>query len=679
MAGPVKRYSAGRDCAPAPELLAPAGSIESFHAALEAGADAVYVGLTDFNARLRAKNFTAKALSYVVPYARSRRIKVYVAMNTLLKQADLDHAIHLLYQLEQIGVDAVIITDPGLITIAREHFSKLALHGSTQMVIHNSAGVAMAERLGLRRVTLSRECSLNEINSIKRTSRIELEVFIHGALCYSISGLCLASSFLGGSSGNRGRCTQVCRRRFSTGQTGGYCFSPRDFEALEFISVLAGIGIASFKIEGRMKNPEYVYQVTRAYRSVIDNPKRMDEARDLLADDLGRKKTSFFLSGTAPPGTIDAVTPGIGRLIGKIEEVTGNRISIQGTASVGAGDRIRIQPRDGFEGEAVTVDSVDVAGLFMLVCLKRPVACAAGDAVYLVGRHSIDKRFNCGTVVGGNPVRFAPRYPRARAIIKGQEENSTETCGRDTLWVKIDDPAWFDHLYATPCQRLVFAADPAGMSSLLGNTGQLRLWKSRLVPALPPFIPEADLSIWRSAIQRFGKQGIVRWMCTHIGQKALFDKRIELIADASVWSLNRATQTALFKDNFSGFVYSYEDDYLNIKARAASKGAIYLFSHPPLFVSRLHPAMRIGGNITDAHGNRFRVVKANNLFFLLPAKPCCITQQRIRLHELGIRHFILDLSFLEPDPALLASLIHCYANAKRFPGSVMFNYKSGLK
>jgi U32 family peptidase len=668
----------GRSTIVTPELLAPAGSIECFHAALEAGADAVYLGLTDFNARLRAKNFTAKTLSYVAPYARSRNVKIYVTFNTLLKQADLEPAIHLLYQLDQIGVDALIVTDLGLINIAREHFPRLSLHGSTQMVIHNAAGVTMAGRLGLQRVILSRECSLGEIEAIKRTSRIELEVFIHGALCYSVSGLCLASSFLGGSSGNRGRCTQVCRRRFSTGRSGGCYFSPRDLETIGLIPALAKLGIASFKIEGRMKNPEYVYQVTRAYRMVIDDPKRMDEAKMLLKDDLGRKKTSFFLSGTPLPGTIDAVSPGMGVLIGEIAEFAGNRIIVKGAAAIREGDRLRIQPRDGFEGEAASVDSAETAAHLIALSLKKPIAGKAGDAVYLVSRHSVDKQFNLSTVQGVKPTRFIERFSKARLIVRGFESTGIGKARRDTLWIKIDDFGWLDLLHNTPCQRLVIAGDLERLASLLSDAQRLRIWRSRLVVALPQFIPEGRLAGWRSLIKEFKSEGVGSWMCTNIGHRALFDRDALLFADIAPGCMNRACRTAVCGLGIKEVVYSLEDDYLNIKA-SAQNGIACLYSIVPLFISRLHPAVRTGAMVSDPHGNRFNVIESNGLYWLIAEKPFCITHRKAKLAELGIRDFLLDLSFKAPDRNFLSSLIRCYQIAARMPDTGLFNFKAGFK
>lgn len=383
-----------------PELLAPAGSIESFHAAIEGGADAVYLGLNDFNARLRANNFSMKALSYLVPFAHVRRVKLYVTLNTLIKQAELGPLIHTLYQLEQIGVDAIIAADFGLIDIARTFFPKLKLHASTQMTIHNSTGLRQAEKLGLRRAILSRELTLQEIASLCKTTSVELELFVHGALCYGISGLCLASSYLGGSSGNRGRCTQVCRRKFKTAGGSGYLFSPDDLCALDFLPQINACGaIQSLKIEGRMKGPDYVFTVVKAYRMALDDPEKLPEAKELAAHDFGRHKTSFFLNGLRTPGIIDASRPsGTGELIGKIRELRQNAIVVASKATLLANDRIRIQPHNGFEGETGMVLHAATDETGIAIVLKKTVPCSTGDTVYLIGRRGTAPDLTCGAI-----------------------------------------------------------------------------------------------------------------------------------------------------------------------------------------------------------------------------------------------------------------------------------------
>ncbi len=335
------------------ELLAPAGSVESFRAAIAAGANAVYLGLTDFNARLRARNFTMKTLSYAVPYAHEKGVKVYVTFNILIKQAELEGAVQFLYQLDQIGVDAVIVQDLGIARIAAAEFPKLRLHASTQMSVHNSAGVEACRRLGFRRVVLARELTLAEIGSIGASTGVQLETFVHGALCYSLSGMCLASSFFGGSSGNRGRCTQVCRRAFDkrAGEAPGYFFSPGDFSAIDHLAGLARAGVSSLKIEGRMKSAHYVKTVVSAYRMALDNPDKTAEAERALEGDRGRRKIRLFLNGVCQDGIIEpGEASGIGALVGKVEKTYGRDIYVAGGKKPAAGDLVRVQPAFGTAG-----------------------------------------------------------------------------------------------------------------------------------------------------------------------------------------------------------------------------------------------------------------------------------------------------------------------------------------
>ncbi len=260
-----------------PELLAPAGGMEAFVAAVENGADAVYLGARAFSARGYASNFSEEELEEAIDYAHLRGVKVYVTVNTLLKEGEVENALKLLSWLRQIGTDAIIIQDLGLISLARKYLPDLPLHASTQMTLHNSEGVEFAKKLGIERVVLSRECSLEEIKQMREKTGTEIEVFIHGALCISYSGQCLLSSLIGGRSGNRGFCAQPCRKKYrlycegkSIKTTGSYLLSPKDLNTTSGLGALIKAGIESFKIEGRMKRPEYVAGVVRIYRRLID-------------------------------------------------------------------------------------------------------------------------------------------------------------------------------------------------------------------------------------------------------------------------------------------------------------------------------------------------------------------------------------------------------------------------
>jgi hypothetical protein len=368
----------------------------------------------------------------------------------------------------------------------------------------------------------------------------------------------------------------------------------------------------------------------------------------------------------------------MGALIGAIAEIAGNRILVKGAAAIREGDRVRIQPRDGFEGEAATVDSAKTADHGIALSLKKPVAGKAGDAVYLVGRHSVDKQFNLSSVQGVKPIRFVERFPNARSIVRGFESTGIGKARRDTLWIKIDDLGWLDLLHNTPCQRLVIAGDLERLTSFLSDAQRLRIWKSRLVVALPQFIPQGRLAGWRSLINVFKTEGVGSWMCTNIGHRALFDRDALLFADIAPGCLNRACRTALCGLGIKDVVYSWEDDYLNIKASAQS-GIACLYSTVPLFISRLHPAVRTGAMVSDPNCNRFHVIESNGLYWLIAEKPFCITHRRAKLAELGIRDFLLDLSFKAPDRNFLSSLIQCYQIAERMPDTDLFNFKAGLK
>ncbi|HKM42700.1 MAG TPA: peptidase U32 family protein, partial [Limnochordia bacterium] len=265
------------------ELLAPAGSWDALRAAVENGADAVYLGGKSYSARASAANFSPDELKEALDYCHIRGVKIYVTVNTLLREDELKGAISYLGDLYQWGVDAVIVQDLGLIGRARQDVPQLELHASTQMTAHNALDFRAIERLGITRVVLARELGTEAISEIGKQTRLELEVFVHGALCICYSGQCLMSSLIGGRSGNRGQCAQPCRQPYVVeGLTvpGEYVLSPKDLCLIEHLDALREVGVASLKIEGRLKSPDYVGVVVRTYRAALDGNKYQ-------IDDLG--------------------------------------------------------------------------------------------------------------------------------------------------------------------------------------------------------------------------------------------------------------------------------------------------------------------------------------------------------------------------------------------------------
>ena len=257
------------------ELLSPAGNAEGFYGAVHAGADAVYLAGDRFGARAYAENFTTQELVECIRYAHLLGRKVYLAVNTLFKEREISELYDYLLPFCQAGLDAVIVQDLGVLRFVREHFPECGIHVSTQMTLCSSMGASLLAALGAERIVPSRELSLEELAILRKSVDLEIETFVHGAMCYSYSGQCLFSSILGGRSGNRGRCAQPCRLPYSIltdGRDRGQCYplSLKDMCTAEHIPRLIQAGIDSFKIEGRMKKPEYTAGVTEVYRRCID-------------------------------------------------------------------------------------------------------------------------------------------------------------------------------------------------------------------------------------------------------------------------------------------------------------------------------------------------------------------------------------------------------------------------
>ena len=254
------------------ELLAPAGSMEALRAAVQNGANAVYLGCGAFNARQGAKNFTPQTLTEAVKYCHIRGVAVHLTLNTLVSDKETPEAAALIRHAAQSGVDAFIVQDLGVLQLCKQIAPHIPIHGSTQMSVHNLSGVLMCAGWGLSRVVLSRELSREEIAYICRNSPIEIEIFGHGALCMGYSGQCYLSAAIGGRSGNRGRCAQPCRQSYGYGRwQNSYPLSLKDNCLVHYLDELKKLGVASLKLEGRMKRPEYVAAVTQVYRYAIDS------------------------------------------------------------------------------------------------------------------------------------------------------------------------------------------------------------------------------------------------------------------------------------------------------------------------------------------------------------------------------------------------------------------------
>ena len=272
------------------ELLAPAGSMEALRAAVQNGANAVYLGVGNLNARQSAKNFTPQTLVDAVKYCHVRGVEVHLTLNTLVSDREMKEAAELIRHAAQNNIDAFIVQDLGVVQLCRQIAPHIPIHGSTQMTVHSLPGVQLCAAMGLKRVVLSRELSREEIRYICANSPIEIEVFVHGALCMCYSGQCYLSSAIGGRSGNRGRCAQPCRQSYGYGRwEEKYPLSLKDNCLIHYLQELEAMGVVSVKLEGRMKKPEYVATVTAVYRKAMDDKQVTRPMMDALMTAFNRQ------------------------------------------------------------------------------------------------------------------------------------------------------------------------------------------------------------------------------------------------------------------------------------------------------------------------------------------------------------------------------------------------------
>ena len=372
------------------EILAPAGSYESFHAAIVAGADAVYAGGPKFGARAFAENFTEDQLLNAIDYAHLHQRKFYLTVNTLLKDYEIEQLPEYLEPLYQRGLDAVIVQDMGVLNVVRQYFPDMDIHASTQMTVTGVNEAQFLKENGAVRVVPAREISLEEVRNIKSVTGMEMECFVHGALCYCYSGQCLLSSLIGGRSGNRGQCAQPCRLPYTVDGEKGYLLSLKDICTLDIIPDLIESGIDSFKIEGRMKRPEYVAGVTSIYRKYVDlylkNPQKPywvdDKDKEMLMDlfNRGGFHTGYYKQKNGRNMITIQKPNHIGVKVGTVLSQKGREVQMRALTDIAAGDLIEFKN----EAQRYTTGKSCKQGEVITILAPKGIRLSVGEVLYRV-------------------------------------------------------------------------------------------------------------------------------------------------------------------------------------------------------------------------------------------------------------------------------------------------------
>lgn len=675
------------------ELLAPAGSPEALDAAVNEGADAVYLGLKNFNARLRTSNFAYSQFEGALKSLHRMGKRIYVTVNTVFEQREADRMYQFLKYLASVGPDGIIVQDFGVGRMVREHFPSLKLHASTQMNISSSRGANILSKQGFNRVVLSRELNMAEIRTIRERTTMELELFVHGALCVSESGLCLFSSYLGGKSANRGMCTQACRRLYRVNEESGYYFSPADLQLIEQVPAFADMGIASLKIEGRMKSAEYVGTVVSAYRHLLDNldgdrEKALNEAKTMLKHDFARPKTSFYMEGNNPSDWLDPKQAGgTGISLGKILRVKGidteRRAMINpNTLSVEAGDSIRLHKMDDSERLSHKISSVERTE--QGVWISIPNNFDVGDSVYMIQTKAMSKRYPSVLPKDLGPFRKMPGHESAPAVMLPRPQKQERDVFPEGLFVAVSR---LEDLYVVqsvkPTRILLSYTRPVARA-ILEKSEVLPFSKNELILVLDPYYPESFDSPLSEEIPQLLALGYKQFVVNNLGHLSLFrgtDAR--LIAGSYLYIFNSWSFAQIHDQGLLFKVSPLENNRQNLERTVPEEWRpftfVTLFAYPALFRIRADlSSLYTFQSFSDGKDENFRLINSSDGSLVIPEQPFSIVDKQTFLKEAGFSRFILDFS----GPALkkvdYKDVMAAVTAGKSLPNTTRFNWKDGF-
>lgn len=631
-----------------PQILAPAGNKASFLAAIAAGADAVYCGLKVYSARMEAKNFTVEELAPLAGLAHEKGVKVYVAINSLLKHEDLSPAGNLVSKLEKlVKPDGLIIQDLALVDLAKQTGFSGELHLSTLANVSFPCALRLVkERLGINRVVIPRELSIDEIKTLAGAcpEDLSLEVFVHGALCYGISGRCYWSSYLGGKSGLRGRCVQPCRRIYTQGGRTGRFFSCLDLSLDVLSRVLLPIPeISAWKIEGRKKGPHYVYYTVTAYKILRDHgndPKEKKTAVELLERALGRKGTHYHFLPQRPwnPVTSDGQT-GSGLLIGKIQGPKQNPYFMPREELL-PGDFLRIGYEDETSYGTLRVGKYVPQKGRLYIKLSSGKTPALGAPVFLTDRRekALDEMMSeLEGDIKKLPVSELPilefneqlpkKYndkPTIHEVYIYRDSGETGKGKKSGLWIDADD------------------------SDRMEKIGDKSMWWW-----LPPLIwPDAEKRI-KASIDIAVKKGSRNFVLNAPWQTALFDT----LKGLNIWAgpfcnISNVLGVGVLKSlGFSGVIASPElghDDYMLIVKKSPLPLGIVISGNWPFTVSRiLSDQVKQACAFISPKGEQAWVKEYGSNFWVYPNWKIDLTDKKDELKNAGYSMFV---HLIEPLP-----------------------------
>lgn len=706
------------------ELLAPAGNIESLDAAIGEGADAVYLGLKSFNARLRTSNFAWNQFEAAVDALHKRNKKIYVTVNTVSEEKETERLYRFLSYLHEVGPDALIVQDYAIMRMCQEFFPDMELHASTQMNVESSSAVRLLQKNGIKRVVLARELGLEEIKKIKNETGAELEVFVHGALCVSESGLCLFSSFLGGKSANRGMCTQACRRFYTAQVPGGikqgYYFSPCDLQLIDKIPDLIEAGVNSFKIEGRMKSAEYVGSVVSAYRYVIDHYKEdkkgaIAAGKRMLASDFARSKTSYWYNFSDYEESVKNVASkilnpnqagGTGIYLGKIagtkpaskelinafreNNVSSEQIRIQmaylkgGSYEPDPGDSIRLHKKDDTGRVSHKIRSVEIEENSEKRWIDIPSGFSIGDEVYLLQIKTGSKRYSRVLPNDIGKYRKQPKDEILPILDVTPVQKKELSYFPDGMYVQLSSISDIFVAQGINPVRIIIEYNSETSFDLLNHKTVLPFSKKQIYISLDPFCSAACEDKLIQELDILIKDGFSNFVVNNIAHiQILKSKNVNLIAGPYLYTFNRWAVSWLENQNIGAFIMPYENSRRNLEAtfdaNVRSRVLIPIFAYPALFRMRfMLPEDYDFTYFEDKEEKVFKVVSSIDGSFVMPEEPFSITDKLNFIKQSGFNKFLIDFSKTKITRGQLKAIMSSITKGQPLQDCSRFNWKDGF-
>lgn len=703
------------------ELLAPAGNIEALDAAIGEGADAVYMGLKSFNARLRSSNFAWNQFEAAVQSVHRLGKKIFVTVNTVSEERETERLYRFLAYLESIGPDGIIVQDFGVLRMVQEFFPKLRIHGSTQMNVASVRGVNLLSREGVKRVVLSRELSLEEIKKVRAGTSAELEVFVHGALCVSESGLCLFSSFLGGKSANRGMCTQACRRFYSAEVSGGleqgYYFSPCDLQLIDKVPELVQAGVDSFKIEGRMKSAEYVGSVTAAYRYVLDHWQEdrkgaVATGKRLLSMDFARSKTNFWYDfPITEKGSVEqtdeTIAPnvlnpnqagGTGIFLGVLERIRQQKTDAYknefpsqtvkiatlrgGNYDPDPGDSIRLHRKDDTGRVSHKVRIVEESDGCRWIDI--PEGFSVGDPVYLLQTKSMSKRYRHVLPDNLSSFRRQPG-PQELPILDLTPVAKDELFYfPEGLYVQVSTVSDLFVVQAENPVRVILEYNSETRYDLLEKNVKIPFSKKQVIISLDPFCPAATEDVLASDVEKLASLGFSTWIVNNPAHISMVKKTgSNLIAGPYLYTFNRWAVSWLENQGIGAFITPLENSRRNLEATFdfafRSRVLISVFAYPALFRMRFRlPKAYDFTYFSDKEGMTFKALSSPDGSFVMPENPFSIVDKSMFLQNAGFNRFLIDFSKTKVKKKDLHQIVMAMHRQQVLPSTSRFNWKDGF-